>query len=279
MDGILLGVEMKKFLFFVLLLPLVLLISCAKVFNPVMVNNQPPNPPTGLQILNGNNNVEIMWNRNLQNDIAGYNVYYSYSYTGKYTLIGSTTNNYYIDNGAQNGTTYYYAVTAYDIYGNESKLSYDDVMATPRPDGFNATVFDYRNFPDNGGFSFTSYTDVLYNSAASDFYFENYNGSFYIDVMTDSDIQDMGPTNDIYDISYAPTSGWSTTKDAVAIVGHTYVIWTWDNHYAKIRINSISSQRMSFDWAFQTVAGNVQLKRSNNSKIRNPQIFQRPNRL
>ena len=271
---------MKKLFFVILLtLPLVLLTSCAKVLNPVMVNNQPPNPPTGLQILNGNNSVEISWNRNLQNDIAGYNVYYSYTYTGKYTLIGSTQNDYYIDNGAQNGTTYYYAVTAYDIYGNESNLSYDDVMATPRPDGFNATVFDYRNFPNSGGFSFTTYTDVLYNSPSSDFYFENYNGSFYIDVMTDSDIQDMGPTSDIYDISYAPTSGWSPTKDAAAIVGHTYVIWTWDNHYAKIRVNSISNQRMSFDWAFQTVAGNVQLKRANVPNIRNPQIFLRPNRL
>ncbi|MCK7520207.1 MAG: hypothetical protein MZV64_22200 [Ignavibacteriales bacterium] len=69
----------------------------------------------------------------------------------------------------------------------------------------------------------------------ADFFFENYQGTFYLDVWDDTDIQDMGPTNDIYDIPFAPTSGWSTTKDAIAIVGHTYVIWTWDNHFAKIQ--------------------------------------------
>jgi hypothetical protein len=43
----------------------------------------------------------------------------------------------------------------------------------------------------------------------------------------------------IYDIAFAPTTGWSEYKDAPALIGHTYVIWTWDNHFAKIRIKSL----------------------------------------
>ena len=99
---------------------------------------------------------------------------------------------------------------------------------------------------------FALYSVVAYDSIDVDFFFENYQGTFYLDVWDDTDIQDMGPTNDIYDIPYAPTSGWSTTKDAVAIVGHTYVIWTWNNHYAKIRISNITNERVVFDWAYQT---------------------------
>nr|MCU0364636.1 hypothetical protein [Ignavibacteriaceae bacterium] len=86
--------------------------------------------------------------------------------------------------------------------------------------------------------------------------------TFYLDVYDDTDIQDMGPTNDIYDIPFAPTSGWSTTKDAIAIVGHTYVFWTWDNHFAKIRISNITNDRVVFDWAYQLVEGETQLKPS-----------------
>ncbi len=224
------------------------------------IDHTPPAPPTGLNIVNGDNEVYLSWDPGTSRDIAGYNVYYSYSYNGKYTLIGSTQNNYYTDYGAHNGDTYYYAVTAYDYNGNESELSYDNVNATPRPQGLNQVVFDYRNYPDLGGFSFVSYSNVPYDDSTTDFYFENYNGTLYIDVYNDTEIEDMGPTNDIYDISYAPESGWSPTHDAVAIPGHTYVIWTWDNYYAKIRVSSVTSTKMIFDWAFQTVKGNPQLK-------------------
>lgn len=251
---------MKKKVFYILtMLSIFIFTSCQR--NDLMqIDNTPPSAPTGLNVLNGNNQVDISWNYNPEKDVAGYNIYYATSYYGKYTLIGSTTNNYFVDDGASNGTTYYYAVAAYDYNGNESDLSYDNVSATPRPDGFNESIFDYRKYPNSGGFSFTTYSVVPYNDISCDFFFENYNGSFYLDVWNDSDIQDMGPTNDIYDIPYAPTSGWSSTKDEIASVGHTYVIWTWDNHYAKIRIKNLTADRIVFDWAFQTVKGNIELK-------------------
>jgi len=112
------------------------------------------------------------------------------------------------------------------------------------------------------------YGSKITSSLDVDFFFENYQGEFYLDVWDDTDIQDMGSTNDIYDIPFAPTSGWSTTKDAVAKVGHTYVIWTWSNHYAKIRISQITSERMVFDWAYQIVQGERQLKPAGTSEHR-----------
>ena len=230
----------------------------------------PPSIPRGVVVMNGDNRVDLFWNNNRESDLSGYNIYVSDSYDGRYELIGSSSYNSYVDYGVRNAQTYYYAVTAYDYNGNESELSVDVIYATPRPEGFNQSIFDYRRFPGNSGYSFSNYSVYAYDNINTDIFFENYQGQFYLDVWDDTDIQDMGPTNDIYDIEFAPAYGWSPTKDAEAIVGHTYVIWTWNNHYAKIRISSMTSDRVVFDWAYQLVEGETQLKSSRNGDTREP---------
>ncbi len=254
----------QKLFFMIIIIFSFLFSSCAK--KDYYVDNTPPTPPTNIRTVDGDNRVDIYWDRSPESDVAGYNVYYSYSYNGKYTLIGNTQNDYFVDYDAKNGVTYYYAVTAYDYNENESALSKDVVYDTPRPEGFNQSIFDYRKFPDNSGYSFADYSVVPYNDSTADFFFENFNGTYYLDVWEDTDIQDMGKTTDIYDVSTAPDSGWvplkpnENIKYTYAIVGHTYIIWTWNNHFAKIRISQITPQRIVFDWAYQLVKGNKQLK-------------------
>lgn len=260
---------MKKVIYSSLIAVLAFTLSSCDIHDPFYeIDNQPPSPPTQIRVINGDNRVDITWKHNYENDLAGYNVYYSYSYNGKYTLIGSSSSNYFVDYGASNGVTYYYAVTAYDYNGNESELSYDVIYSTPRPEGFSQSIFDYLRFPQNAGYSFSKCKVVAYNSNDADVFFENYNGTFYLDVWDDTDIQDMGMTQDIYDIPYAPLSGWSETKDVLARVGHTYVIWTWNNHFAKIRVKSITNDRIVFDWAYQLVEGNTQLKPKASESVR-----------
>ncbi len=84
----------------------------------------------------------------------------------------------------------------------------------------------------------------------------------YMDVRTDTDIQDMGATESILDIGAAPSDGWSPTHDVQLRVGHTYVVWTWDDHFAKFRVHSLSQSRVVFDWAYQTKPSTKLLKRS-----------------
>jgi hypothetical protein len=258
---------MKKLLFSIAVFINLLFLQSCSINDPNHHNNYdttPPAPPAGIQVINGDNRVDLSWIKNRESDLAGYNIYYSTSYDGKYYLLGSSTTNSYIDDGASNGVLNYYAITAYDESGNESDLSKDVAYATPRPEGFNQAIFDYRKFPGTSGYSFSTYSVVAFDSSLTDFFFENYNGKCYLDVYTDTDILDAGPTNDINDIAFAPASGWSPTKDTTAIVGHTYIIWTWDNHYAKIRINNITvtKERIVFDWAYQLVPGDIQLKPS-----------------
>ncbi|MCX7797848.1 MAG: hypothetical protein N2249_04410 [Melioribacter sp.] len=242
--------------------------------NSLDYDDIPPSPPTNIRTITGDQCVYIYWHPSPEQDVAGYNIYCSYSYNGKYTLIGSTKNPYFVDNECKNGITYYYAVTAYDFNNNESELSKDIVYDTPRPEGFNQAVFDCNISPNNSGYDFSNYQVVPYNSNNTDFFFESYNGKFYVTVWEDTDIQDMGHTIDIYDVDYAPLTGWiqirsgENVKYVEAIIGHTYVIWTWDNHYAKFRIKNITKERMVFDWAYQLVEGNRELKR-------NPKKFDR----
>jgi hypothetical protein len=235
----------------------------------VTIDNTPPAPPTGITVLNGDNRVDLAWNSNYEGDLAGYNVYYSDSYNGKYTLIGSTSQNYFVDYDASNGVLTYYAVTAYDYNGNESELSHDAIYATPRPEGFDQAIFNFHNNPDLAGYTFNDYSVVPYDDLSTDFFYGIYTNIDSIMVWNDTDIQDMGPTQDIWDIPFAPTSGWRASKSAVAIPGHTYVIWTWDNHYAKVRISNIVQNRMVFDWSFQLVEGNRQLKPRKSPSERN----------
>jgi len=220
----------------------------------------PPSEPRGLYTRTGDRQLELNWLSNPEPDVAGYNVFVSSSYNGRYDLIGSTAGTRFVDLDARNGTTYYYAVSAYDYAGNESELSRDVIYDTPRPEGCGVQLFDYRSRPNVAGYDFSTYTVGPYNDRYTDVFFENYNGSYYLNVWEDSDIQDMGYTTSLSEIGYAPEGGWSPTKDARIIPGHTYVVWTCDNHYAKLRVVSVSGTRVVFDWAYQLQSGNPRLR-------------------
>ncbi len=223
-------------------------------------DTRPPAPPTGLYTETGDNFIELVWDANRESDVAGYNVFVGSSYNGRYELIGSVRRPYFRDTGARNGNLYYYAVTAYDYDGNESDLSRDVAYDIPRPEGYNVMLDDYRRATSTSGYDFSAYSVVPYNNQQADIYFENYNGALYMNVRDDTDIIDMGPTNSILDIREAPSSGWSPTHDVRLRVGHTYVVWTWDDHYAKFRVTNLSPGRVTFDWAYQTRKSSPLLK-------------------
>jgi len=221
----------------------------------------PPSRPTGLYTETGDNFIELFWRSNTEHDVAGYNIFVSSAYNGRYELIGSTSSSYFLDNGAVNGNTYYYAVTAFDFDGNESELSRDVAYDVPRPEGYGVVLDNFRSSPLYAGYDFSDYSVVPYNDSYTDMYFENFNGDFYMNVRTDTDIQDMGYSNSLLDVKAAPSTGWSSTHDVRLYIGHTYVVWTYDDHYAKFRVTSISPTRVVFDWAYQLQTGNPMLKR------------------
>jgi hypothetical protein len=225
-----------------------------------IVDTTPPAAPRGLFTYPGDNYVEVHWIENTEHDVVGYHVYASTSLNGRYDYIGTSNGTAFVDNGAANGTTYYYTVSAFDDNGNESRPSSDIAYDTPRPEGYGVRLISVGNDSNRAGYDFSTYTTGPYNDQYSDIYFEYYNGEYYMNVWKDSDIQDMGYTNSLYTVENAPDGGWSPTKDARLIEGHTYVVWTWDNHYAKFRVVQLSPSSTIFDWTYQLQAGNPRLK-------------------
>lgn len=91
-----------------------------------------PAAPTGFSATAGDGTISLNWNDNSEGDLAGYNIYRSTTSGSGYiklnvSLVSSSD---YMDNSVNNGTTYYYVVTAVDTSSNESAYS-SEVSATP----------------------------------------------------------------------------------------------------------------------------------------------------
>jgi hypothetical protein len=43
------------------------------------------------------------------------------------------------------------------------------------------------------------------------------------------------------------------------VPGHVYVVWTWNDHYAKVRVRQVQGGYIVFDWAYQIDGGNQEL--------------------
>lgn len=224
---------------------------------------EPPAVPRGVYSITGDEEVILSWYPNAESDFAGYRVYRSNSENGTYFHIATTGSVQFFDRDVNNGRTYFYAVTAYDRSDNESELSYDLVFDTPRPEGFGVRLFDFNLSPSVAGYDFAAYRPQHYQSTGTDIYFEYHaaSGGLFINVANlQTDIQDFGYTDSFDDVGYAPADGWSPLGYVECIAGHTYVIWTDDDHYAKLRVVAVNASFVEFDWAYQTDVGNPELK-------------------
>ena len=76
--------------------------------------------------------MRLAWNPNTESDLAGYKVYYGTASRTYGSCIDVGNVNISTVPGLTQGVTYYFAVTAYDSYGNESGYS-NEVYATLAP--------------------------------------------------------------------------------------------------------------------------------------------------
>lgn len=233
-----------------------------------------PPVPTGLTSDTGDGVVWLYWDPIIGiPDLDGYAVYRSTDNNRFYWQADVDANvTEYADDTVDNGLTYYYGVSSFDRAGNESDVSFDyvTVFDTPRPQGWDVVIYSYTETPysDRSGFDFSMEERVPYTSTRADLFLEFDNDpAFYTYFLILGNngglIQDLGYTESIYDITYAPVNGWSAFNYVEAIEGHTYVIYTEDNHYAMIRItdfDDIPARSMTFDWAYQIDPGNRELK-------------------
>ena len=260
--------KLKKLIVLPILLMLAIALGGCSDDEILIVNEIPP-APQGVFSITGDNAVYIFWNAPYEADINEFFVYRSLDPVNNFTVIGTVIADdnpnldlvlhQYTDNTVVNGQTYYYAVASVDFAGQISELSAENVFDTPRPEG-TIIIPEISTDPTIAGLDLSTQSLVAWNDPSADIYIDSIGGVFYINASdTLTDLQDMGYTEDFDAIDFAPTVGWSENGWAEIIVGHTYVIWTRDLHYAKLRVTSISSSFVVFQWAYQLDQDNPEL--------------------
>lgn len=248
------------------------------------VDNEPPAVPTGVFSVTGDEVVSVYWNDIYQLDLMGYAVYRHDGddpIYGRYHWQGDvawdenfdeeTLLHWFDDENVVNGETYYYAVLAYDDSGNESALSFETVMDTPRPEGIAIYLFGSEgDYPERSGFDFSGLAlgRTSWNDAEADIYVSFASGAPEVVSARPSvvQLQDYGAVG-WNDATYAPDYGWSELGRAELIEGHCYFVRIAEDpetevNYAKFQVYEIHDQdgSVEIDWAYQTDLFNRELK-------------------
>jgi predicted small lipoprotein YifL len=85
----------------------------------------PPSPPSGLVSVAAENLISLSWDAGKEKDLAGYRVWRKVEGRDEYVLLTPEPiqENAYIDTAVEKNKRYYYAITARDKSGNESRKS------------------------------------------------------------------------------------------------------------------------------------------------------------
>lgn len=223
-----------------------------------------PAAPRGMVTVTGDHVVYVSWLGNTESDLAGYRIYDAACADGDgcpYDPVGTTAATRFTVEGLTNGETRFFAVAAFDHAGNESALSKDLVFDTPRPEGFDQVLNDATDQPGTSGWDFSARAVRAFDDPAVDVYYVRSNGvDRIVAPFVDTDIQDAGYATTLDAIDFAPTAGWSPTGAIELVLGHCYIVRTFDDHYAKLRLTSLAAGRAQFDWAYQIDPGNRELR-------------------
>jgi hypothetical protein len=113
--------------------------------------------------------VTLAWDANSETDVAGYKIYYGTS-SGEYSQIFDAGNTTQITiGGIQEGVTYYFAATAYNVEASESGFSTEVSYTAPAPDTDGHDVNDDEDAtPSDPSESVDTDTDGVVNSADKD---------------------------------------------------------------------------------------------------------------
>jgi TolA-binding protein len=100
----------------------------------VNLDGIPPDPPSGIQAIPGDQKVMLRWNKSTAADVIGYNLLRSTTPLSGYQKINTTEFTRFEDKDLKNYTTYFYRVIATDPAGNTSQTVVG-VPGAPVPPG------------------------------------------------------------------------------------------------------------------------------------------------
>lgn len=241
-----------------------------------VADREPPPNPAGVYSITGDGSVKVHWSPLIGADVAGYMIYAS----DDPDLVGSEpigrvygeATDTYVDAGIENGITWYYGVTAFDRDGDESGFDGDGayvgevVHDTPRPAGsgltlyspnarFSAAAVDWSEYSGGRDALAVPFDDdladyVVIDDASSDILYLEGTIIAAGDSFIQNDIQDFGFTQSLDEVDWAPEKGWARSPVEL-IVSHSYIVWTWDDYFAKFRVTGLTPTSATLEWAYQ----------------------------
>ncbi len=236
--------------------------------------------PSNLQVQPGDHKVSLRWNTNCDDStlLTGYYIYLTKEPIPEKILtqpppetLEPFNNSAYpgdtdpetayetmtIDN-LDNGVEYYISVrTVYPDY--TQSVSSEQISFIPRPEGSFTLGIRYSDFKD--GFSFSMGEHVEADRLENDLYYYAKDGFDYLasphrlnGFLRETNFYSLGSTESIYDydsleLDYEPVSRIPVAE------GHSYLVETEDNRYAKIRIKNIAGsgdkRKLSISYIYQ----------------------------
>jgi hypothetical protein len=194
----------------------------------------------------------------------------------------------FVDTDVTNGCDYAYAVSAVDGAGNESALSYETVIDTPRPEGYDLVLYDVDTNPALSGLNFSGPFEPVPTAQRVDPTTPGTSADIYVDFESavpfvytarpQVRLQDYGTFLDgtivrLDWVDWAPEGGYSLTGKSELIYGHAYIVeilepGTGELHYAKFAVTGINTAAgtVVLDWAYQIVPGLPELKATTGPK-------------
>ena len=267
--------QIRRFItaFLFVITPFCLMLGCGSDDDdrPVLEDTEPPATPRGVRSVTGDGQVIVEWFPNGEADLAGYHIWRDDDRDEEFDLLAEVSSDSsdadvdrlsFVDEEVINGRTYSYAISAIDYDGNESELSPEQVLDTPRPSGNNIILNDFNLIPDRSGFDFSQPVRgaITWNLPVTDVYFglDTVVNVPYLYSGNLTEMQDMGYHEYFDEVDVSPVRGF-TTQFVELIEGHVYTLLTPDGHFAKIHIIAVSDMAITFDWAYQIDLGNAQL--------------------
>jgi hypothetical protein len=120
--------------------------------------------------------------------------------------------------------------------------------------GLDITLADAGSLPDFAGFDFSEGRKKRFDDQFADMYVAAREGRLMMFVREDSDILEVGPAIGSLSGIFIPRKEWSPTGSVVLNSGFDYLVRTWDKHYAKFVVTSVSLTRVTINWAYQETA-------------------------
>jgi len=242
------------------LLALAPLFAGCDLYTVVAVSDPAPAVPAALASITADGAVYLSWEDGSSLPSDHFRIYRGTGSAAHLDYLAASPEQGFVDFAVGNGITYYYGVTAVSPSGVESALS-RVVGDTPRPEGYDLVLFDLGTRPERSGFDFAGLVRLDVDDPRTDVYVEvdPATGLLTLRAAWGTDLQDMGFTESLDDITYSPTDGWTPNGSSVLIYGHTYVVWTEDNHFAKLRAVEVATTWARLDWAYQVDPGNPEL--------------------